>query len=268
MWAFDARNMKTIGKSLARSLMLVIVAITSGCATSHVSMIGTSQVEIIPQTASRTTNGDIAVEMRFVRGDLGISAIRQDLGPRYAFFSGKAAEGTVRSGISQRTGSWGDSRGTHVNLGIPGFVQTNDVTVFFTTPSWYLWPADWSNAIDHPLLPPSLGLASNSTVQFVKRNNCLWTADLPQDIDGKSYLICIHMFPGQLTKYEDNTRGKHMWVLEGYHLTGDEQHARWGPFIRYPLYIPALAFDIVTIPFQFIHDIGVWGGAMAAMGGH
>ena len=249
-------------------MLFAIIATGSGCATSRVSMIGTSQIEIIPQTAARTTNGNIVVEMRFVRGDLGITSIRRDLGMRYAFFNGKTAEATVRSGISQRCGAWGDSRGTHVNLEVTGFVQTNDVNAIVTTPSWYLYLVDWINAFDRPLFPPCLGLASNTTVPFVKQNNCLWTADLPQSINGKTYLICICMFPGDLTKYDDNTRGKNMWLLEDYHLTGEEQHARWGPFIRYPLYIPALAFDIVTIPFQFLHDLGVWGDGMAAMGGH
>ena len=251
---------RTIETTAIEILMVCLSVLSSGCATSHVSRIGISYVHISPRSVSRTTNGNVVVEMRFSRRNFGIPLTRRDMGPRYALLDGKAAEGAVRTGDS-----WSDERGTHVNLKISRFVQTDNVRELCQTPDWYLWPANWSNIIKRGQLPSNFSVATNSTVLFETRTDILWTAQLPQEVDGKPYFISIQMFPDDLASYSDSSE-RHMWVMDDWPTTGEEQQARWAPFIRYPLYIPSLAFDVVTFPVQIVHDYFMFLDGMAAMG--
>lgn len=205
------------------------------------------------------------MELRFIRRNYGIPTAWGDMGPRFALLNSKTAEATVREGAASPAGSWRDERGTYVNLSISRFVQTNDALALCRTPDWYLWPVDWSNVIERVQLPPELSIETNSTVLFETRTDILWTAQLPQEVDGKPYFICIQMFPDRLTPSSDS-RQAHMWVMESGDLTGEEQHAKWAPVIRYPLYIPAIAFDVVTFPIQIVHDYFMFLTYMSGLG--
>jgi len=251
-----AKTMNTKERLRAKLFLLSLLVTCSGCATAHVSLLGISDVEVVPQTASRAKNGNIAVQMHFVRRDLGIPAIHKDLGLRYALFDAKMAEGIVRSAISSHQ---------YIRLNIQGFILVSNATDLCRTPQWYLYPPDWSIVNKHPALPAGSSIDSRSTVSFEKPTISSWAARLPQDIDGKPFFICIEMLPEEFTGGGQKT---HRDWLEDYIFTGNERHACWGPIIRYPLYIPAVAFDIVTGPFQFLYIFYQFCDGMSALGGH
>ena len=244
--------------------LTLLLVLCSGCATSHVSVLGyiANGVDFVPRSAAWTTNGAIVVEMQLVQRDLGIPAIiHRDLGRRYVLFK----DNTVKSLDAQfcrqhQVYTWYDLSGHYrINFPIWGFIITSNTTDVCQTPEWYLYPPDCTSVIKDATLPPGFTIDPSSTVPFHNEYDSFKYAELRA--------IPIVAFPDRYSDYERNPR-RYCWASEGYQLKGDEQQARWGRFVRYPLYIPAVIFDVVTCPFQAFHDACVWADGMSALGGY
>ncbi len=234
-------------RTLGLVLLLLVAAICTGCmnCTRYVSRIGTSEIDVLPHTVSRTTATNLVVEMTVARRDLGLNVVYRDLGRRYVFFDGLRAEQIVCAGIAKPGDHWCDSKGTHVNLKIANTVPVTNFTAICTTPQWYLYPGDWEVPSPRPQLPEQHRPVPGTSVNFERRGKSIFTADLPQDIDGNPYYICVHLFR--------------------YNFTGKPQSVGWMAPVRWVLYIPAVAIDIVTGPFQVVYMLKAID---SATGGH
>jgi len=231
-------------------LLLILPLWATGCCSTYIQNIGKTQAEISFNSISRDRGGNVIVGVQLSRHPVNDPAEKTDLGRRFAVLNSPAGDKAVKAKVAMGPRAVGVRHGkqaVQVLGAIGAFPQTEQEAKATTT--WYFWPPDTLSSISQPGLPAHLATSQFSVVGF--QDNGLGYA-IPWEVDGTAYEVDFQM-------------GPEFGCPDALHTP---RRSRSTKIALGALAVPAFLVDVITYPFQLLHEFYVWGDAMSALGGH
>ena len=227
-------------KRLHRASQLATSALATlcltGCCTHYVSQIGYSEARLTQKRVFSNAAGDLVVEAELTRNPLNSRNNTRSLGKRYVYLFGSDARQEIadtagRGQVLHRQGT------NYIQIGHSNFNPQY-------AGRWNYAPPDVLHHVDAPELPIGIGQPLQEySARQIWHGKAWKQSELTYTVNGTSYVV------------EVSIDASGIWFPEAYH------QAKWGYPLRI-LYIPAIAVDVVTSPFQFIwfvNEFSKWG---------
>ena len=231
-------------------LMLTLPFILTGCCSTYVRHMGTSQVWIQPVSIAKDDKGDVLFTVALSRKSLSPPYASSDIGKRHVLLNSPHAEAALREILERRAGKSlvlyeQEKKFLQVQVRVTTLPKTEQEAS--ETDAWYIWPADVLKKIDEPGLPSHV-ITNSFSVPNCKNDGS--GLALPWEIEGTTYQA--HFFMPSPELYSQAELGRSLALSpEAVHT------AKWAPPVRAVLIVPAFLVDIVTCPIQAIWQVVV-----------